>query len=135
MLKKCSKCNSDKPIDEFSWKDKKNNRRSSECKDCHRKYRDAYYKNNKKKEIKRVHRRRQELLEWFSNLKKTWKCSRCSEDHPAALQLHHRDPSEKEGGINLLIRRRGWSIEKILEEIKKCEVLCANCHFKEHWRG
>jgi hypothetical protein len=27
----------------------------------------------------------------------------------------------------------GWSIARVFEEIEKCEVLCANCHFKEHW--
>jgi len=44
------------------------------------------------------------------------------------FQVHHIDPSKKEFAINTrtLIN---YSWNKILKEIKKCCLLCANCHF------
>lgn len=69
---------------------------------------------------------------WFFKLKQGLKCQRCPENHPAVLQFHHRDPAAKE--INLAESiHRGWSKERILREIEKCDVLCANCHLKHHW--
>lgn len=75
--------------------------------------------------------RRGGLREKFRELKATLKCSRCPEDHPATLDFHHRDPAAKEVLISQAISK-GWAWEKILAEIDKCEVLCANCHRKEH---
>lgn len=68
---------------------------------------------------------------WLREYKATLKCERCGENHPAALQFHHPDPSAKEG--NIANRNSRWSIERVMKEIAKCIVLCANCHAKEHW--
>ncbi len=57
---------------------------------------------------------------------------KCGFDHPAALQFHHRNPNKKEKELSMVYE--SWSIERIMKEIKKCEVLCANCHFKFHWK-
>ena len=59
------------------------------------------------------------------------KCSRCSYDKCiSALTFHHRDPSEKEFGLasNGITRALAASVE----EAKKCDLLCANCHFEIH---
>lgn len=56
-------------------------------------------------------------------------CLRCPEKHPACLDFHHRDGNTKLGHIGV-IRRFGK--QKLLDEIAKCDVLCANCHRKHH---
>ena len=68
----------------------------------------------------------------FNKFKSTLKCERCGESHVATLQFHHRDPTQKDGSISNAISRR-WTHAKILSEVAKCEVLCGNCHLKEHW--
>jgi protein-arginine kinase activator protein McsA len=75
---------------------------------------------------------RDRLKEAFRQLKSEMKCSRCPETHVAALQFHHTDPSKKEFSISMAVQSN-WSKDRIMNEIAKCEVLCANCHLKHHW--
>lgn len=57
------------------------------------------------------------------------KCMKCGYDRcTAALEFHHRDPTEKDPTW-----RKGWSMERLKEELDKCDILCANCHREEHW--
>ena len=63
---------------------------------------------------------------------KTKLCTKCNENHPACLDFHHRDSSEKEYTIAYLTGNTG-SIKRIIQEIEKCDVLCANCHRKLHY--
>jgi len=59
------------------------------------------------------------------------KCCRCGYcRNYAALEFHHLDPKEKDFNWTKL-RETQWS--QIIEELKKCILLCANCHREEHW--
>jgi hypothetical protein len=91
----------------------------------------SWEKKNSKKRVKAKAGRRQTLRERLSEYKSKLKCSRCPETHPACLEFHHRDPKEKDFQLGDMVRL-GYGWETILTEIKKCEVLCANCHRKEH---
>lgn len=130
--KVCTKCTKEKPLDQFSWKNRKVGRRASECKECHRVMRNKYYKGKTDKEKLQILGRKKEIKEWLNNLKSELTCNRCPENHISTLQFHHKDPGKKEISIANVVRN-GWRKERILEEIRKCEVLCANCHAKEHY--
>lgn len=130
--KKCTKCEQEKTLENFSKNASKASGLSFECKECHKIIRKAYYENNKVKEQSRIKERRVELKKTYKEFKKTLKCTLCNEDHPATLQFHHLDPNEKEIEVSLAVTN-GWSFKRIEEEIKKCIVLCANCHMKEHY--
>ena len=71
---------------------------------------------------------------WFAQLKKNLCCSRCPENHPACLIFHHRDPQNKLTEVSVMVRK-GCSLDNIIKEIEKCDVLCANCHAKEHFNN
>lgn len=58
-------------------------------------------------------------------------CIRCGEKHPACLDFHHRNGKLNKLGNIGQIRR--YSFPRILAEIEKCDVLCANCHRKHHY--
>jgi hypothetical protein len=64
---------------------------------------------------------------WYYDILLNSFCLDCGESRPATLQWDHRDPSLKEFGISDAIRQ-GHSKKRILEEMAKCDVRCANCH-------
>jgi hypothetical protein len=59
------------------------------------------------------------------------KCSHCGYDRCMDnLTFHHRDPSAKEFGI--AAGGKTSSYLRLLEEAKKCDLLCKNCHGEIH---
>lgn len=80
---------------------------------------------NTKKTAKRL-----EKLTYLTNLKQSVGCKYCPESHPACLDFHHRDPSQKISGV---ARMTSHSWENLLAEVEKCDVVCKNCHAKIHW--
>lgn len=57
------------------------------------------------------------------------KCKLCGYDrHEGALEFHHLDPSKKDFSIS----GKSHSFNRLLEEAKKCVLLCSNCHSEVH---
>jgi len=92
-----------------------------------------WYQRHKEKVIERKRQRRREILDWFRRYKSTLRCVDCGVSHPAVLCFHHRDPKNKNFTVSNVIGG-ATSIKQILNEIKKCDVVCMNCHAKRHWR-
>lgn len=59
------------------------------------------------------------------------KCAICSYSKCIqALEFHHIDPDEKDFHFNVRITHKSWP--KICAELRKCVLLCANCHREVH---
>jgi len=70
------------------------------------------------------------------NVKTQVGCQKCRIDDYRVLVFHHVNPKEKLFLVCAACACRSW--RSLLEEIKKCNVLCKNCHEIEHdgyWRG
>ncbi len=128
-MKKCSKCGLEKENIEFSDHHRLKDQLKSWCKICIRTKNKTNYQNNPEKYLSRAKENRIEKRKWYNEVKSTLKCEKCGENHISTLDFHHIDPKKKEFPIS----RVYFSKEKILEEIKKCIVLCSNCHRKLHW--
>ena len=103
--KKCSKCKIEKSISGFSKDESSNDGLNCHCKKCNFEY---HIKKRK----------------WLDDIKVKSGCMACGyKEHPSALVFHHRNPKEKE--FNLYSKNK---TPEVLEEIKKCIILCANCH-------
>lgn len=61
----------------------------------------------------------------------TLKCAACGQNHPATFDFHHviRDKGNRK--IHDLVRNHAFRMAR--EEIKKCVVLCSNCHRILHY--
>lgn len=58
------------------------------------------------------------------------KCEKCGENDIFKLCFHHINDKEKEYKISQMLGRMKWNdIEK---EIRKCKLLCQNCHYELH---
>jgi hypothetical protein len=72
---------------------------------------------------KRYHRRKH----WIDKIKKSQGCAHCGyNEHACALDFDHIDPSEKKFLIPRVLSRK--PLKKLFPEIRKCRILCANCH-------
>jgi hypothetical protein len=54
-------------------------------------------------------------------------CVDCGENDPIVLEFDHVEPKTKVRGVARMLSGH-WAWEKVLAEINKCEVRCANCH-------
>ena len=95
-------------------------------------YRRKWYSKNKESEIAHIKRRKKEIKKWILEYKSKLICSKCKENHPATIDFHHK--GEKEQSISKMVND-GYSIDRIKKEMEKCEVFCANCHRKVHWKN
>lgn len=63
-------------------------------------------------------------------------CERCGYSKTlVALSFHHRDRDDKSEGLSRMAQRNA-RISEMRAEIKKCDLLCLNCHaeVEEEWR-
>lgn len=110
--KKCPVCSEIKSISEFY---ETKNRIHSWCKKC-------LCENQSRRWVER----KIEAMKLFDS--KCGKCGYCK--NYAALEFHHIDPKEKDSSWTKM-RELPW--DKIIKELKKCVLLCSNCHREEHW--
>ncbi len=111
--KKCLKCEKHKKFEDFYFR-KSKNIYNSWCKQC------VYdFQKNRWKLRKRY------MLELCGG-----KCCICGyNNNIAALEFHHKKEKDKKySGSHLL----SLSQEKMIKELKKCILLCANCHREIH---
>lgn len=134
-MKICYKCKKQKPFQSFNKNKAKPDGYQGYCKSCQSEHDKIYYKvnQNRRKNIadRNVKRRKDNQL-WLRDLKCNLGCMKCSENHPSCIEFHHRDSKQKEFEISVAVIQ-GWARKRIIDEIAKCDNLCANCHRKIHW--
>jgi hypothetical protein len=109
-MRTCTRCKIEKPDDQFYRKNAA--RLQSYCKNCF----NDYCK-------ERWHQRKLDAIEHMGG-----SCADCGySDNPAVLQFHHlRDKDHEWTKLRLM----SW--DRVVEELSKCVMLCANCHVIRH---
>jgi hypothetical protein len=122
----CPRCQCTKPVDAFHRSNRRDGRQVY-CKTCRKTYDAGYHRTwgEKRRAQKREWQRRRAA--WFRSLKEGRPCTDCGAIlDPAAMHWDHLPGVEKTGDVGDLARRAPR--ERILTEIAKCELVCANCH-------
>lgn len=120
--------------------------KSIRCQACHLKFKRSQIKickkHNIEKSIKNNHvyckpcrvdavMKRRTKVKQMLVLALGGRCAICGYDkYQGALHFHHKDPLKKNFGIS----ERGFSLsfKKMMEEVKQCILICANCHAETH---
>ena len=139
-LKTCKTCGKEQ------WLKTKPKKENSNCKSCVART-ISWKKNGRKHPRLGIRKCRRELQEsktqWANRNKKENKrklinifgneCSMCKMSNlpMAVYEFHHVNAEEKEDRISNLLGRR--SFDKIMNEAKKCEMVCSNCHKIIHY--
>lgn len=117
----CSRCNITKTIDDFPKVNTSSTGYGSWCKECKRTYQKThdYYEKHKN--------RRRERVKWFRSIKTGVPCTDCGQIfEPSCMDYDHIGNNKIENVARMVVHN--FPKEKILEEIEKCELVCALCH-------
>lgn len=125
---RCARCREEKAVDEFNWRRKARGQRDTYCRPCRAAYKQEHYAANRQRYIDQTAvRKRAELLrrtEFLVEYLRERPCADCGESDPVVLEFDHL--GDKKFSIAQGIRGRSW--QSVLDEMAKCEVVCANCH-------
>lgn len=97
----------------------------------YKKYNKIWYQKNKAKRKKQIYKRKAKLKSWFKEYKATLSCLDCGNNNTKVLQFHHRI-SIGRYGKRVSYYLKSHSKKRIMEEVLKCDILCANCHLLRH---
>ena len=126
------------------WRDDKPGQREQE-----RIKRKEYYERNREEELRKAriymkewHKKNKDKRQaysknkyikdrqWFDEFRLAQKCAVCGFNDPDCLDFHHVNQNgTREKPISSMLC---YSKKKIMMEMAKCIILCANCHRKEH---
>jgi hypothetical protein len=114
----CRVCKFPKDVDDFYIV---KGFRRKDCKKCHNRTVHEYAK-------KRIERQKKKAVAHLGG-----KCQKCGYDRCLqALEFNHRDPSLKQFDISQATQAEvKWAV--LVEELDKCDLLCANCHRELHY--
>jgi len=128
-MKQCTLCKQEKPLSEYNKKTSRPDGKQNVCRECNRARSRQYYAENREKHKQDILKRKNanignsqsKVVEYLKN----HPCVDCNESDIIVLEFDHQ--RDKFKNVSEMIMQ-GYTFERILEEIDKCEVVCANCH-------
>jgi hypothetical protein len=118
---KCLQCENEFEPSKFS---KKHKYCSKKCKTKAYYYKDSM-KNGRTAQKLRGYQKKKDLIKELGG-----KCQICGYNKNfTALDFHHKNPEEKDFVIS---GKHNNSFEILLKEVRKCMLLCRNCHAEIH---
>lgn len=128
-MKKCYTCKKLKELNEFNKNKSRKDGLQSKCKKCDRERAITYFHENKTtllpNILKNRRKRKIEVRNYIISYLKEHPCVDCNNTDIRVLEFDHF--KDKIHGISYMLSG-GYSLKRVVKEIEKCEVRCANCH-------
>jgi hypothetical protein len=135
--RRCNRCGELKPLESYAWHRKAAGQRQHHCRRCQSVIGREHYTANRERyielEAQRKRARNQKRMRQLIDFLRANPCVDCGESDPLVLEFDHL--GNKRFNISQGFSGRNW--QSVLEEMAKCEVVCANCHRRRtaHRRG
>ncbi|HEV7121375.1 MAG TPA: hypothetical protein VGN56_00955 [Candidatus Paceibacterota bacterium] len=104
----------------------------------HAKYmKEVWYPRNKEKHISFVRRNKDRVSQFIEQYKRERSCVDCGfsgKEFPYVLDFDHKNIDTVKKFNIASWRHSVLSIEAVMQEMEKCELVCANCHRKRTFR-
>ena len=129
MSKECRECGEVKPLSAFHPNKQCKQGVAGTCRACTGDRIKAWYKSKRRERQDAANTknrsRKQMAVDHFGGV-----CADCGNSFPnCVFQFHHLDPKEKDVNPSKAL---ATSVERMWAELKKCVMLCANCHLIRH---
>jgi hypothetical protein len=127
--KRCTGCGEELPIDDFGVKLPASGKRQARCRTCMRAYQREWYAAHREDVTARVRKAKRERHRKNDAIIKAAKdqpCTDCGQRYAAEEMDFDHVRGVK--SFNIGNARYDRSVEQLLNEIDKCEVVCAVCH-------
>ncbi len=92
----------------------------------------THYQRNKLYYINKAQEYRKEVKRLVTQYKKIHPCVDCNNSDFRVLEFDHLPGNKKSMDIAVMVCSR--SIDSVMKEIAKCDILCANCHRIRTWK-
>ncbi len=130
--RRCGSCGEAKPIDDFTFRSRASGKRHTTCKACQQRFKRTHYERNRHSYLRKsaeqkkqaIGRCRVRILQYLQK----HSCVDCGENDPNVLEFDHIE-GKRRSITQIVLDGVAW--ERIMEEITRCEVRCANCHRKK----
>lgn len=124
-FRSCVRCGRSKPAGEFH---RSRTGQFSYCRDCQRAYDRRYYaERGKEARLARMRVWRGEARAWMDAVKAGRPCADCGEIFPpCVMHWDHLPGHRKVAEISRMVGNRRRDV--VIDELAKCELVCANCH-------
>lgn len=130
-MKTCGKCKIPKEVKEFSKNRCKKDGLQVTCKACKKIEGVKDYKKNKEAYLFRSKLQKERNKVLFKEYIKGKCCSKCGDEREYVFDFHHLNPKDKKYNISDV--KASGTPKRLKEELKKCIILCSNCHRELHY--
>lgn len=125
LMKRCSSCGEMKPLDAFNRRSTAKDGRQWNCRACNAQWHAEHKSSHNQMIAARNRRIAEDINRKLFEYKLERGCADCGERDPTVLEFDHVDG--KTQAVSTMARYAlRWP--RILLELERCDVVCANCH-------